>query len=111
MTNLFSPNKGLETKVFAWRTVVDADDGADHLGHDEHVAQVGLDALGLLPRSRVCCTDARTNNNFRAQRQTDKISAQDYKTPKTNQLVCGVSFTGQLTSVTPTQQNKGYHSY
>ena len=28
--------------------VVDADDGADHLGDDDHVAQVGLDDGGLL---------------------------------------------------------------
>eukprot|EP01084_Bolivina_argentea_P298334 514089_1 len=28
--------------------VVDTDDGADHLGHDDHVAQVGADGLGLL---------------------------------------------------------------
>lgn len=34
-------------------TVVDTDDGADHLGHDDHVAKVGLDTLGLLAGRRV----------------------------------------------------------
>ena len=27
---------------------VDADDGANHLGHDKHVAEVSLDNIGLL---------------------------------------------------------------
>lgn len=30
------------------RTVVDTDDGADHLRNDKHVSEVGLDTLRLL---------------------------------------------------------------
>ena len=33
--------------------VVDADDGADHLGDDDHVAEVGLDDCGFLVWGRL----------------------------------------------------------
>lgn len=33
--------------------VVDTDDRADHLGHNDHVTQVGLDHRGLFVRRRL----------------------------------------------------------
>ena len=33
--------------------VVDADDGANHLGDDDHVTEVGLDDRGLFVRGRL----------------------------------------------------------
>ena len=33
--------------------VVDTDDGTDHLGDDDHVAEVGLDDRGLFVRGRL----------------------------------------------------------
>jgi len=39
---------GLDLDLVELLAGVDADDGADHLGHDDHVAQVRLDEIGLL---------------------------------------------------------------
>lgn len=43
------PASRLDLNLVERLAVVDADDGADHLGHDDHVAQVGAHGLGLLP--------------------------------------------------------------
>lgn len=39
---------GLDLDLVELLAGVDADDGADHLGDDNHVAEVGLDEVGLL---------------------------------------------------------------
>lgn len=39
---------GLDLDLVELLSGVDTDDGADHLGHDNHVTQVGLDLVGLL---------------------------------------------------------------
>lgn len=39
---------GLDLNLVELLTGVDADDGADHLGDDDHVTEVGLDEIGLL---------------------------------------------------------------
>lgn len=39
---------GLDFNLVELLAGVDADDAADHLGHDDHVAQVRLDEVGLL---------------------------------------------------------------
>lgn len=43
---------GLDLDLVEDLAVVDADDATDHLGHDDHVAQVSLDDLGLLAGGR-----------------------------------------------------------
>mmetsp|Transcript_8294 Transcript_8294/g.28223 ORF Transcript_8294/g.28223 Transcript_8294/m.28223 type:complete len:253 (+) Transcript_8294:620-1378(+) len=42
---------GLDLDRVEHLAVVDAHDGADHLGHHDHVAQVGLDHIGLVVRA------------------------------------------------------------
>jgi hypothetical protein len=39
---------GLDLNLVELLTGVDTDDGADHLGDDDHVTEVGLDEIGLL---------------------------------------------------------------
>lgn len=39
---------GLDFDLVELLTGVDTDDGADHLGDDDHVTEVGLDEVGLL---------------------------------------------------------------
>lgn len=39
---------GLDLNLVELLTGVDTDDGADHLGDDDHVTEVGLDEVGLL---------------------------------------------------------------
>ena len=39
---------GLDLDLVELLAGVDADDGADHLGDDDHVAEVSLDKIGLL---------------------------------------------------------------
>lgn len=41
----------LETYLVEDLSVVDSDDGSDHLGEDDHVTEVSLDASGLLEDS------------------------------------------------------------
>ena len=45
-----SNHLGLHLNTAEHLSVVNADDGADHLGYDDHVTEVGLDAAGLLAR-------------------------------------------------------------
>ena len=44
---------GLDLDLVEGLAVVHADDRADHLGHDEHVAQVRAHGVGLLARRRL----------------------------------------------------------
>ena len=43
-----SGHLGLDLDGVEDLSVVDSDDGTDHLGDDDHVSQVGLDGRGLL---------------------------------------------------------------
>jgi len=48
LTEVVSDHVGLDLHLVEHLTVVHTDDRADHLWEDDHVAQVSLDALGLL---------------------------------------------------------------
>ncbi|KAI3484861.1 hypothetical protein L1887_51915 [Cichorium endivia] len=48
LAEVVADHLGLDLGVDEEATGVDADDGADHLGHDDHVTQVRLDHGGLL---------------------------------------------------------------
>ena len=48
LRQIMTDHLGLDLDLVELLAGVDADDGADHLGHDDHVAQVRLDEIGLL---------------------------------------------------------------
>ncbi len=48
LTKVPASHLGLDLNVGERLAVVDADDGANHLGHDDHVAEVRADGVGLL---------------------------------------------------------------
>ena len=51
LTKVVTNHLGLDLDLVESLTVVDTEDRADHLGNNDHVAQVSLDGSGLLVRS------------------------------------------------------------
>ena len=51
LTKVVTNHLGLDLDLVEGLTVVDTEDRADHLGNNDHVAQVSLDGGGLLVRS------------------------------------------------------------
>jgi hypothetical protein len=51
LTKVVTNHLGLDLNLVESLTVVDTEDRADHLGNNDHVAQVSLDRSGLLVRS------------------------------------------------------------
>lgn len=56
---------GLDVDVVEHLAVVHRDLGVNHLGHDEHVAEVGLDHSGLIENAALC----ENNHEYKEQRQ------------------------------------------
>lgn len=53
LSEVHADHLGLDLDLVEGLAGVDTDDGADHLGEDDHVTKVGLDERGLLVRERL----------------------------------------------------------
>jgi len=47
-TEVVANHLGLDFNLVKGLSLVDTDDAADHLGHDDHITQMSLDGVGLL---------------------------------------------------------------
>lgn len=88
LTQVVANHLGLNLNIVEHLTVVDTNDGTDHLGNDDHVSQVGLDNSGLLVlRSSQLGGSQLGNETHRLGAQTTRKSSSDTGTAELDELL------------------------